>query len=40
VLFGEFEARLNLQNGCFKWRKILRNSRFDDCPKGVEIVER
>jgi hypothetical protein len=40
VLLGEFEARLNLQNGCFKWRKILRNSCFDHRPGRVEIVVR
>ena len=40
ALFGEFKARLKAQDGCFKWRKILRDSCFDHCPGGIEVVVR
>lgn len=37
---GQFAARLKLQDGSFKWWKILRDSCFDDCPGCIEVVVR
>jgi hypothetical protein len=40
VLLGKFEPCFKLENRCFEWWKILRNSCFHNCSGRVEVVVR